>query len=166
MNTGLSDSLDLALHCPGLSEIPSWNFISHRNVQLIFSLVFHAVQDIVLMTFSLSPHYRVFKKSSPNCKVRFPRVCYEVEGGLFRALSGPFPSLSCLSLLLLLPHFLPVSLCVFLPVRFFKLLLIALSVSLNSFLIYLVVCLLPSFRSSFDCFFISTVLVITALFPL
>ncbi len=46
----------------------------------------------------------------------------------------PFP----VSLLLLLPHILPVSLCVSLPVRFFKLFLIALSVFLNSLLIYLV----------------------------
>uniref|UniRef100_A0A672QPI5 Arrestin red cell-like n=1 Tax=Sinocyclocheilus grahami TaxID=75366 RepID=A0A672QPI5_SINGR len=43
--------------------------MEYRNVQLIFPLVFHAAQDIVLMTFSLSPHYRVFKKSSPNCKL-------------------------------------------------------------------------------------------------
>lgn len=128
----------------------------------------------VLMTFSLSSHYRVFKKSSPNCKVRFPRACYEVEGGLFGGLGGPFPSLSCLSLAS------PPSFSIRLSWCFSSCLLLqapfnCLECLLKFFLIILVVCLLPSFRCSFDSFFyqhsvgyhsiISSVICFSWLFP-
>lgn len=72
----LSDLQDLALHCHGRSEIPPWNYISYRNVQLIFSLDFHAARDIGFNDVLSFPSLQSLQEVQPQLQGKIPQSMF------------------------------------------------------------------------------------------